>query len=59
MIRSAPHYNGGVMKKKKNKRKNKLTSEQVRKMMEEKLRAKTIPSKKKYNRTRKHKKEES
>ncbi len=39
------------------KKKNKLSKEDVRKMMEEKLRAKTIPSKKKYKRNRKHKKE--
>jgi hypothetical protein len=38
--------------------KKKLSKEEVRKMMEEKLRAKTIPSKKKYNRKPKHKKGE-
>ena len=37
--------------------KKKLSKEEVRKMMEEKLRAKTIPSKKKYKRNRKHSKE--
>jgi len=49
------------MKKKKQKkiRKIKLNKEQVRKMMEEKLRAQTIPSKKKYQRKTKHNKEES
>lgn len=34
----------------------KLSKEEVRKMMEEKLRAKTIPSKKRYTRKKKHQK---
>jgi hypothetical protein len=41
---------------KKKHRKIKLTKEEVRKMMEERLRAQTIPSKKKYKRTKKYKK---
>lgn len=35
-------------------KKTKLSKEDLRKMMEEKLRAQTIPSKKKYSRKRKH-----
>lgn len=45
--------------KKKKHRKTKLTQEQLRVMMEEKLRAQTIPSGKIYKRNKKHKKEES
>jgi hypothetical protein len=45
---------GYIMKK---KRKIKLSKEEVRQMMEEKLRAQSIPSKKKYKRSKKHKKE--
>lgn len=39
-------------------KKTKFTKEEVRQMMEEKLRAQTIPSKKIYKRNKKHKKEE-
>jgi hypothetical protein len=40
-------------------KKIKLKREEVRKMMEEKLRAQTIPSGKIYKRNKKHRKDES
>jgi len=49
------------MKKNKNRKmyKVKLKQDDVRKMMEEKLRASTIPSKKRYSRKNKHKGDQS
>lgn len=44
---------------KKKHRKIRLNKEEVRKMMEEKLRARSIPSKKKYKRNKKHKGDDS
>lgn len=42
----------------KKDKQRKLTPDQVREMMEQPLKAKKIPSKKKYKRNRKHKKED-